>query len=286
MTSVSRTCSVEGCPAVQVRKTWCREHYDYWVENKQPDDYLQKPVNGDRVCTVWWCDRIRKGRGLCSMHLTRESKGRDMDIRPKFRNRTGLCCIPGCGGKVLAKAYCPTHYSRLRRGLDVFAPMPPKTKTELCTIPGCGRAARSWNLCHTHYARKLRGKDMYAPVQERVSQRHCSVRGCEERHQSRGGCSQHYRQMRIYKVSYEWIALKEELGCAICGEKTRLQIDHDHSCCPSNQEVCGKCNRGMLCFPCNAGIGQFRDDIETMEKAIQYLREGQNRDNQGEKSSE
>lgn len=58
-------------------------------------------------------------------------------------------------------------------------------------------------------------------------------------------------------------------GCQICGcfgnSKKRLHVDHCHST--------GKV-RGVLCDPCNRGLGCFRDDISKIEKAISYLRGG------------
>lgn len=60
---------------------------------------------------------------------------------------------------------------------------------------------------------------------------------------------------------------KEDLNdkaCAICGGDKRLSIDHDHSS--------GRV-RGLLCSPCNAGLGMFKDDPERLAKAIGYLKE-------------
>lgn len=50
--------------------------------------------------------------------------------------------------------------------------------------------------------------------------------------------------------------------CVICGDKTKLVVDHDH--------VTGKV-RGMLCGHCNLGLGHFRDDPTLLEFAAQYL---------------
>lgn len=54
--------------------------------------------------------------------------------------------------------------------------------------------------------------------------------------------------------------------CQICGKEDRIYamaIDHDH------QDLV---IRGLLCMPCNTGLGSFRDSPELLEKAIHYLK--------------
>lgn len=43
-----------------------------------------------------------------------------------------------------------------------------------------------------------------------------------------------------------------------------LSVDHNHK---SNKI------RGLLCLNCNAGLGNFRDNITLLKKAISYLEE-------------
>ena len=45
----------------------------------------------------------------------------------------------------------------------------------------------------------------------------------------------------------------------------RLGIDHDHT----TGQV-----RGLLCDSCNPALGGFKDNIESLQKAIDYLKEG------------
>ena len=74
--------------------------------------------------------------------------------------------------------------------------------------------------------------------------------------------------LRIYGVSvgdYEQLLVEQDYRCAICGSpggERQLAIDHDHT---TNRI------RGLLCTSCNAGIGQFKENPELLQKAIDYL---------------
>ena len=72
--------------------------------------------------------------------------------------------------------------------------------------------------------------------------------------------------------------LKEQAGvCAICGlTETHITIngsiknlayDHNHE---TNQF------RGLLCTNCNLGIGNLKDSVEMLQKAIDYLNKWNN----------
>lgn len=71
--------------------------------------------------------------------------------------------------------------------------------------------------------------------------------------------------------------LKAQKGiCKICGNppcskdhpankdnKYYLHVDHDHS----DGRI-----RGLLCNACNNGLGRFKDRIDLLQKAIEYLK--------------
>lgn len=103
---------------------------------------------------------------------------------------------------------------------------------------------------------------------------------CKECHNRTGrenriknwGSTRHYHLTRRYGITAEEAdALIEEQGglCAICQRvpnqkyKNPWHIDHNHET--------GKV-RGMLCHQCNTALGNFNDDPETLERALDYLR--------------
>jgi hypothetical protein len=72
---------------------------------------------------------------------------------------------------------------------------------------------------------------------------------------------------------YEEMLNKQGGKCSICrepeaspdrhtGRARGLFVDHDHAT--------GRV-RGLLCMRCNIGVGQFRDDVDLMKLAIEYL---------------
>jgi hypothetical protein len=67
---------------------------------------------------------------------------------------------------------------------------------------------------------------------------------------------------------YEQLLAAQGGRCAICRSepgKISLHVDHDHET--------GKV-RGLLCFRCNGGAGQFKEDVELLARAIDYLDSG------------
>jgi hypothetical protein len=74
------------------------------------------------------------------------------------------------------------------------------------------------------------------------------------------------RKYGITPAQYDQMLAVQGGVCAICGRKPRsdisLHVDHDHE---TGQR------RGLLCFKCNNALGDFRDDIKQLERAVTYL---------------
>lgn len=71
------------------------------------------------------------------------------------------------------------------------------------------------------------------------------------------------------QAEYATILTKQGGGCAICGSPTARRtgnlnfiVDHEHAT---------GVVRGLLCHPCNSGVGLLQDSPDTLASAIRYL---------------
>lgn len=73
----------------------------------------------------------------------------------------------------------------------------------------------------------------------------------------------------ITYTEYQLLLERQNFVCAICekGEtsSSRINLSIDH--CHDTGIV-----RGLLCTSCNTGLGRFKDDINLLKKAVEYLR--------------
>lgn len=86
-------------------------------------------------------------------------------------------------------------------------------------------------------------------------------------------CSRRAHLKRMYGITledYNEKLIEQNNKCKICNQENTfdrygvLAVDHDHST--------GKI-RGLLCYKCNVGLGNFNDNKQLLEKAINYLKE-------------
>lgn len=107
-----------------------------------------------------------------------------------------------------------------------------------------------------------KGKLIYYPNCKK-----CSVIDVKKRRLKKFGNETLYNRWIHLKNRYGIQTLEEyekliENGCYLCFSKTRLHIDHNHK----TNKI-----RGVLCINCNVGLGNFKDSIELLQKAIRYL---------------
>ena len=89
---------------------------------------------------------------------------------------------------------------------------------------------------------------------------------------------------RRYGVSFEeYKELMAREVCDLCGTKIKTKNNNKNAKAKHKQNAIDHCHkteheqgiikiRGVLCHQCNKGLGNFNDDTELLEKAIQYLR--------------
>ncbi len=77
------------------------------------------------------------------------------------------------------------------------------------------------------------------------------------------------RRYGITSEDYEQMLISQNYECKICGADKchtgrNFSVDHCH--------ITNKV-RGLLCAHCNVGLGNFKDNTDTLNKAITYLNE-------------
>ena len=81
-------------------------------------------------------------------------------------------------------------------------------------------------------------------------------------------CQSEYMRERNHKISpemFQMMLVSQRQRCASCGDHMDdPQVDHCHE---------RDKNRGLLCKPCNLGLGHFKDDPVRLSKAIIYITE-------------
>lgn len=247
-------------------------------------------------CSFEGCDRhaTTKADLLCAAHRAQKRAGKELKpLRVKARGEK--CAYAGCDWPCKSKGYCGAHYAQKLSGKELRPVVRRADKPERrdynfalenrvslqCMYEGCERQVSSVTkaLCQTHM-RHLRVFGELRPIDEGRGDRSkwvsCPVTGCRhERNPFNGSpmCNRCNEAAKRFGMSRE--AYAEMMTGAICGichrGDEKLQVDHDHTCCPDAGKSCGKCVRGPLCGRCNWILGQIEDDRSILASAIAYL---------------
>lgn len=240
----------------------------------------------ERSCSVRDCKRRHGQMGFCRRHYEQWRNGiGDLTPEPRY--------CGGCGAEV------PVRKSR-RDFCDTACR---KASEVQCRYGGCGNVVRQRQLCAGHLDQQARGEQLAPLVYESRRQRGAPLLrdeggrkfcpGCQDwRHPESFGsatctpdllantcldCCRSATLKAKYGITltqYEWILAEQGGGCAICSTtdgRKRHAVDHDHGCCPG-ERTCGRCLRGLLCIPCNMGIGFFREREKSLRRAAEYVR--------------
>lgn len=251
-----RICAVPGCERPHLAKGYCSPHWQRWHKTGDPGPV---EVKGQHTrCTVPSCGETNYGHGFCAPHWRRWKRHGDPLATP-IRGERGVCRVEGCDDQHSAQGYCASHYARFRRTGDAGAPFSVRRRDPTIRDEQGRKQCRTCDewLPEDSFSRNSKARDGRSP--------HC--KDC------------HYARFiaRRYGVDPSWYAAtmkRQGGGCAVCGAAPngrRMHVDHDHSHCTSNQG-CLDCVRGLLCGPCNTGIGMLGESVDRLAKAAAYLR--------------
>ncbi|WP_245161225.1 endonuclease VII domain-containing protein [Blastococcus sp. CT_GayMR16] len=92
----------------------------------------------------------------------------------------------------------------------------------------------------------------------------CHAVRCRANADKRGGYRTYHLSRRYGITAEEANFLLERQGglCAICKSAPAAHVDHDHAT---------GAVRALLCFNCNGGLGQFKDNPEALHAAAYYV---------------
>ncbi|WP_079886697.1 endonuclease domain-containing protein [Mycobacteroides abscessus] len=172
-----------------------------------------------------------------------------------------LACVD-CGQPQKARNLCQHHYDKLRRSGKLSRVN--STRTDVLKRDASGNKlcvrCRAWKPESEYYSNVSR-KDGLAP--------YCA--SCMRVFWVEGGRDKKYG---LEPGSVKALFEMQGYVCAICRIEIdeSAHVDHDHSCCPSRGQSCGKCVRGILCKPCNLLLGNVNDSMEKLAAAIEYLK--------------
>ena len=167
---------------------------------------------------------------------------------------------------IAAHGLCRACYMRDKRNGSVV-PKPPRQRT-LCDVPGCTKPVASHGKCDNHRIR-------YKRKTEQSQTRHAEYqRTWRKKTFEQSKNSDLKKNFGITLEDYQLMLDKQNGVCAICGQKEKrihratgapmnLAVDHDHTT---------GAVRGLLCSPCNHGIGNFFESEVLLSRASEYLK--------------
>lgn len=265
-------CSIYSCGNPVFARGFCRKHYDKDVERTAPP------------CSVSGCNRVSKRSGMCDAHY-----------RSELKKRSPLCSVYGCDLPVKAKGYCDKHYQRLHArgsveqtraddwGAREKHPLykswvwhKRSMPTSMCKewaedfwlfVDTVGERPKGYNL------RRIDNNRPIGPTNWEWKETTPSKDKAEYMRQWVKNNPRKERNFYLKKKygitadDYDTMEAAQGGKCAICGgNQTKryknFSVDHCH--------ITGKV-RGLLCSPCNKALGSFKDDVDILKTAINYL---------------
>lgn len=253
-------CQVETCNGPIYAKGWCRQHWNRMRLYGRLDKIrgIEKPI-----CSVEGCSNKSDNKGMCTTHYHRfwqygrVNKVRTGEIRqhPFYiiwwqRKSNNLLCEAWLDFQTFASGIAPKpegNYFLLQ--IDGSKPFGPDNFRWLEHLKRKKDESKTdW------WARKRAARIAANPAME-------SDRNIK-------------RKYDLTREQYNEKLTNQNFGCAVCGEKEtsfdgrtgsfrNLAVDHCHK---------HKGIRELLCWRCNGTLGKVNDDVNLLQKMIDYLK--------------
>lgn len=295
---IENTCIVPKCDMRRFALGFCSKHYTRWqkfghvhVDRAPPTAKLPEPCDPEVCISVAW------RHGWCNTHYRRRLR----ILKAQARYDEQVALPPVLPLEPICK-HCKVNPITHRGPQNYCSPACRQAALPNCSFKGCERKIKHFDLCTGHAMQRALKRELSPLVPQRrrnaalerdeMGRKQCA--GCLEWHpvddyQSHARmidglnnycpeCASFSGIKSRYGITPQIYRDMLELQggvCAICEEPPqegkRLVVDHDHRCCPTEWKTCGHCIRGLLCTPCNSGIGMLRDDIRILTAGVDYL---------------
>lgn len=177
------------------------------------------------------------------------------------------CSVEGCGRPHHSRGYCGTHYqSRRLRGELPVSEKTPRGIADGVTEKTCAKCRRVLPLTEFHRSSlRLDGLGLYCKPCMRAYNRDYVKRNPE----ANAARARKSRIKRYYGITWEQrdgMVADQGGRCAICRNPFASSKDTHVDHCHATGTV-----RAILCYNCNSGLGNFKDDPIRLKAAIEYL---------------
>jgi len=225
---------------------------------------------GERICSAEGCEDAARARGLCNKHYCRARASGVLIPSPRKPTLASptqrACSVADCGRPHLARDLCGMHYGRaLRTGALPGPPAQMAIRLDQHLLQNIDLERKVADCLQCGLRSPIRVRRGRSPECLIVFRRRARRARLPPKTRRRK------RLRRLYKLSpaeYEEMLRAQDGVCAICRQTPPYPLYIDH--CHRTGRV-----RGLLCAPCNTGLGMFRDSPERAMRAAAYLAQRQ-----------